>query len=88
MCSVPGVCGRGFGRGRYRRSGFWFELVATDGAVGAAQVSWFQGRLREPKTADTYFGSCGAGGGVNGLGGVGRGHEEPGGLELAVEEEG
>jgi hypothetical protein len=38
---------------------FWFELVATDGAVGAAQVSWFQGRSREPKTADTYFGSCG-----------------------------
>jgi hypothetical protein len=22
---------------------FWFELVATDGAVGASQVSWFPG---------------------------------------------
>ena len=36
-----------------------FELVATDGAVGAAEVAWFQGRSREPKAAETYLGSCG-----------------------------
>jgi hypothetical protein len=38
---------------------FGFELVATDGAVGASEVSWFQGRSREPKAAETYLGSCG-----------------------------
>jgi hypothetical protein len=38
---------------------FGFELVATDGAVGDSEVSWFQGRSREPKAADTYLGSWG-----------------------------
>ena len=46
-----------------------FELVATVGAIGGAEVAGFQGRSREPKAAETYFGSSRAGGGVNGLGG-------------------
>jgi hypothetical protein len=35
--------------------------------LGASQVAGFQGSSREPKAAETYFGSWGAGGGVNGL---------------------
>jgi hypothetical protein len=36
-----------------------FETVATDGAVGAAEVAGFQGRSREPKASETYLGSWG-----------------------------
>jgi hypothetical protein len=36
-----------------------FELVATVGAIGGAEVAGFQGRSREPKAAETYLGSCG-----------------------------
>jgi hypothetical protein len=43
---------------------FGFEAVATDGAVGAAEVAWFPGSSREPKAAEAYLGR--AGGGVHG----------------------
>ena len=39
---------------------FGFELVATDGAVGASEVALVSREgPREPKAADTYFGSWG-----------------------------
>jgi hypothetical protein len=58
--------------------------VATDGAVGAPQVSWFQGRSREPKMADTYFGSCGPAVVLTASGESVEARRSLAGLELAV----
>jgi hypothetical protein len=46
---------------------FWFELVATDGAVGASQVSWFPREVEGAEGGGNVLGELGAGGGVNGL---------------------
>jgi hypothetical protein len=46
---------------------FGFELVATDGAVGASEVSWFPGKVEGAD--ENVVGELEAGGGVNGLGG-------------------
>src|SRR5271166_3363120 len=48
---------------------FGFEAVATDGAVGASQVSWFPGLVKGAEGGGNVLGELGAGGGVNGLGG-------------------
>jgi hypothetical protein len=34
-----------------------FEAVATEGAVGGAEVAGFKGWSRAPKVAETYFGA-------------------------------
>jgi hypothetical protein len=70
MRSVRGVYGQGFGRGRYRRSGFGFELVAAEGAVGAAQVAGFPpGSFQGAEGGGNVLGELWAGGGVHGCGG-------------------
>ena len=48
---------------------FGFELVATDGAVGASQVAGFPGSVEGAEGGGHVLGELGAGGGVNGLGG-------------------
>ena len=47
----------------------WFELVATDGAVGASQVSWFPREVEGAEGGGNVLGELRAGGGVDGLGG-------------------
>ena len=48
---------------------FGFEPVATDGALGGAEVSWFPGSVEGAEGGGNVLGELGAGGGVNGLGG-------------------
>jgi hypothetical protein len=48
---------------------FGFELVATDGAVGASQVAGFPREVEGAKGGGNVLGKLGAGGGVNGCGG-------------------
>jgi hypothetical protein len=48
---------------------FGFEAVATDGAVGAAQVAWFPWEVEGAEGGGNVLGELWAGGGVNGLGG-------------------
>jgi hypothetical protein len=49
---------------------FGFELVATDGAVGAAQVAWFPpGMVQGAEGGGHVLGELWAGGGVDGCGG-------------------
>jgi hypothetical protein len=43
------------------RSGFWFELVATDGAVGGAQVAGFPELVEGAEGGGNVLGSCGPG---------------------------
>jgi hypothetical protein len=38
---------------------FWFEPVATDGAVGASEVAGFPGLVQGAEGGGTYLGSCG-----------------------------
>ena len=47
---------------------FGFELVATDGAVGAAQVAGFPGQFEGAEGGGNVLGELRAGGGVNGVG--------------------
>ena len=47
---------------------FGFELVATDGAVGAAEVAGFPGSFQGAEGGGHILGELGAGGGVNGCG--------------------
>ena len=47
---------------------FGFELVATDGAVGASEVAWFPGSFQGAEGGGNVLGELGAGGGVNGCG--------------------
>jgi hypothetical protein len=42
-----------------------FEFVATDGAVGTAQVSWFPREVEGAEGGGNVLGELGAGGGVN-----------------------
>jgi hypothetical protein len=46
-----------------------FELVATDGSVGAAQVAGFPREVEGAEGGGNVLGELRAGGGVNGLGG-------------------
>jgi hypothetical protein len=46
---------------------FGLELVATDGAVGAAQVAGFPREIEGAEGGGNVLGELGAGGGVNGL---------------------
>ena len=48
---------------------FGFELVATDGAVGAAEVAGFPGEVEGAEGGGNVLGELWAGGGVNGFGG-------------------
>jgi len=48
---------------------FWFEHVATDGAVGAAEVAWFPWLVEGAEGGGNVLWELWAGGGVNGLGG-------------------
>ena len=48
---------------------FGFELVATESAVGAAEVSWFPGQVEGAEGRGHVLWELGAGGGVNGVGG-------------------
>jgi hypothetical protein len=48
---------------------FWFELVATDDAVGASEVAWFPGSFQGAEGGGHVLGELRAGGGVNGCGG-------------------
>jgi hypothetical protein len=48
---------------------FGFEAVATDGAVGASEVSWFPREVEGAEGGGNVLGELGASGGVNGLGG-------------------
>jgi hypothetical protein len=45
----------------------WFELVATDGAVGASEVAAFPGLVEGAEGGGNVLGELWAGGGVNGL---------------------
>ncbi|HSZ78605.1 MAG TPA: hypothetical protein VK775_14470, partial [Chthoniobacterales bacterium] len=47
---------------------FGFELVAADGAVGAAEVTWFPGQVEGAESGGHVLGELWAGGGVNGCG--------------------
>jgi hypothetical protein len=67
---APVVYGRGSGRGRYRGDIFGFELVATDGAVGAAEVAGLPRQLEGAEGGGNVLWEFWAGGGVNGLGGT------------------
>jgi hypothetical protein len=44
-----------------------FELVATEGAVGAAQVAWFPREVEGAEGGGNVLGKLWAGGGVDGL---------------------
>jgi hypothetical protein len=46
-----------------------FKPVATDGAVGAAEVTWFPGQVEGAEGGGHVLGELRAGGGVDGLGG-------------------
>ena len=46
-----------------------FELVAADGAVGAAQVAWFPELVQRAEGVGNVLGELRAGDGVDGLGG-------------------
>jgi hypothetical protein len=46
---------------------FGFELVATDGAVGASEVSWFPGSVEGTEGGGNVLGELWAGGSVNGF---------------------
>src|SRR5271166_3744961 len=48
---------------------FWFEHVATDGAVGGAEVAGFPGLVEGAEGGGNVLWELRAGGGVNGLGG-------------------
>jgi hypothetical protein len=68
MRLVPEVYDRGFVQDIVGLV-FGFELVATEGAVGASQVAGFPREVEGAEGGGNVLGELGAGGGVNGLGG-------------------